>query len=87
MPNGKNGTVPDAWFQNELFEQTRDYLTRGRRFEMMRGEQVNEEWAKSFRQYVRLIFNSWGVETGCKYLIFQESRVGFRKNVVPRRSK
>ena len=45
--------LPDAWFQNELFEQTRDYLTRGRRFEMMRGDQVNEEWAKSFRQYVR----------------------------------
>jgi len=45
--------LPDAWFQNELFEQSRDYLTRGRRFEMMRGDQVNEEWAKSFRQYVR----------------------------------
>jgi hypothetical protein len=34
---------------------------------------------------VLLIFNSCGVGMGCKPLIFQESRVGFRKNVVPRR--
>ena len=31
-----------------------------------------------------LIFNSCGVGMGCKSLIFQDSRVGFRKNVVPR---
>jgi hypothetical protein len=46
--------LPEAWLQNELFEQTRDYLTRGRRFERMRGDQLNEEWAKAFRQFVRL---------------------------------
>jgi hypothetical protein len=47
-------TLPEVWFKNELFEQTRDYLARGRRFEGMRGDQINEEWANSFRQYVRL---------------------------------
>src|ERR1700688_896914 len=46
--------LPEAWFQNELFEQTRDYLTRGRRFERMKGDQLNEEWAKAFRQFVKL---------------------------------
>ena len=46
--------LPEAWFQNELFEQTRDYLARGRRFERMRDDQLNEEWAKAFRQFVRL---------------------------------
>lgn len=46
--------MPDGWFQNELFEQTRDYLTRGRRFERMRGNELNEEWVKLFRRYVRL---------------------------------
>ena len=44
----------DAWLLNELFEQTRDYLTRGRRFETRRFEQLNEEWANAFRQFVRL---------------------------------
>jgi hypothetical protein len=33
---------------------------------------------------VKLIFNSCGVGMGCKSLILQETRVGFRKNVVPR---
>ena len=46
--------LPPAWFENELFEQTRDYLTRGRRFEKMRSEQIGQEWAKAFRQFVWL---------------------------------
>ena len=33
---------------------------------------------------VRLIFNSCGVDVGCKSLIFQESMTAFCKNVVPR---
>src|SRR5476649_706633 len=45
--------LPEAWLQNELLEQTRDYLTRGRRFESLRIDQLNEEWAKAFRQFVR----------------------------------
>jgi hypothetical protein len=45
--------LPEAWVQNELLEQTRDYLTRGRRFERLRLDQVNVEWAKAFRQFVR----------------------------------
>src|SRR5476649_2609849 len=45
--------LPEAWLQNELLEQTRDYLTRGRRFERLRINQLNEEWAKAFRQFVR----------------------------------
>jgi hypothetical protein len=45
--------LPEVWLQNELLEQTRDYLTRGRRFERRRLDQLNEEWAKAFRQFVR----------------------------------
>ncbi|MGA2568435.1 MAG: hypothetical protein ABSF41_16595, partial [Pseudolabrys sp.] len=45
--------LPEVWLQNELLEQTRDYLTRGRRFERLRLDQLNEEWAKAFRQFVR----------------------------------
>ncbi len=45
--------LPEAWVQNELLEQTRDYLTRGRRFERLRLDQLNVEWAKAFRQFVR----------------------------------
>ena len=45
--------LPEVWLQNELLEQTRDYLTRGRRFERLRIDQLNEEWAKAFRQFVR----------------------------------
>ena len=45
--------LPEAWLQNELLEQTRDYVTRGRRFERLRINQLNEEWAKAFRQFVR----------------------------------
>ena len=45
--------LPDAWFENELFEQARDYMTRGRRFETMSDSQLNEKWAKTFRQFVR----------------------------------
>jgi hypothetical protein len=45
--------LPEGWLQNELFEQTKDYLTRGRRFEGLRILQLNEEWAKAFRQFVR----------------------------------
>ena len=33
---------------------------------------------------LKLIFYSCGVATWVKCLIFQESRIGFRKNVVPR---
>ncbi len=47
-------TLPEVWLQNELLEQTRNYLTRGRRFERLRINQLNEEWAKAFRQFVRL---------------------------------
>lgn len=46
--------LPDVWFENELFEQTRDYLTRGRRFETVTDDVLNEKWAHSFRQFVRL---------------------------------
>ena len=35
------------------------------------------------RLNLKLIFNSCGVGMGYKYLMFQESMVGFRKNVVP----
>ena len=42
-----------TWLQNELFEQTRDYLARGRRFERLRVDQLNEEWAKAFQQFVK----------------------------------
>ena len=45
--------LPEVWLQNELLEQTRDYLTRGRRFERLRLDQLNEIWAKAFRQFVR----------------------------------
>ena len=45
--------LPEVWLQNELLEQTRDYLTRGRRFERLRLDRLNEEWAKAFRQFVR----------------------------------
>lgn len=44
----------DACVQNELFEQTSDYLARGRRFENFDVDQLNEEWAKAFRQFVIL---------------------------------
>ncbi|MGH7241141.1 MAG: hypothetical protein ACREGB_02475 [Candidatus Saccharimonadales bacterium] len=44
--------LPEAWLQNELFEQTKDYLTRGRRFEMLGIDQLNDEWAKAFRLFV-----------------------------------
>ena len=45
--------LPEVWLQNELLEQTRDYLTRGRRFERLRLDQLNKVWAKAFRQFVR----------------------------------
>jgi hypothetical protein len=45
--------LPEVWLQNELLEQTRDYLSRGRRFERLRIDQLNEVWAKSFREFVR----------------------------------
>jgi hypothetical protein len=44
--------LPEVWLQNELLEQTRDYLTRGRRFGRLRLDRLNEEWAKAFRQFV-----------------------------------
>jgi uncharacterized protein (DUF2164 family) len=45
--------LPEIWIQNELLEQTRDYLTRGRRFERLRLDQLNKVWAEAFRQFVR----------------------------------
>ena len=45
--------LTEVWLQNELLEQTRDYLTRGRRFERLGINQLNEEWARAFRQFVR----------------------------------
>jgi hypothetical protein len=44
--------LPEVWFQNELLEQTRDYLTRGQRFKTLKIDLLNEEWAKAFRQFV-----------------------------------
>ena len=44
--------LPEVWVQNELLEQTRDYLIRGRRFERLRLDRLNEEWAEAFRQFV-----------------------------------
>lgn len=48
--------LPEGWLQNELFEQTKDYLVRGRRFERLKSDQLNNEWANAFRQ-----FTSWRV--------------------------
>jgi hypothetical protein len=45
--------LPEVWLQNELLEQTRDYLTRGRRFERLRLDRLNKVWAEAFRQFVR----------------------------------
>jgi len=45
--------LPDVWLQNELLEQTRDYLTRGRRFERLKLDRLNKLWAEAFRQFVR----------------------------------
>ena len=45
---------------------------------------VKRSDAAGFEVLPKLIFNSCGVGMGCKSLIFQDSRVGFRKNVVPR---
>jgi hypothetical protein len=44
--------LPDVWVHNELFEQTTDYLIRGRRFEKLRIDRLNHEWAKAFRLFV-----------------------------------
>ena len=45
--------LPEVWLQNELLEQTRDYLTRGRRFGRLRLDQLNKVWTEAFRQFVR----------------------------------
>ena len=45
-------SLPDVWVHNELFEQTTDYLIRGRRFEKLRIDRLNYEWAKAFRLFV-----------------------------------
>jgi hypothetical protein len=45
--------LSDTWFQNELMEQTKHYLSRGRRFELLAADQLNQEWATAFRRYVR----------------------------------
>lgn len=44
--------LPDVWVYNELFDQTTDYLIRGRRFEKLRIDRLNHEWAKAFRLFV-----------------------------------
>jgi hypothetical protein len=44
--------LPDVWVQNELLEQTRDYLGRGRRFHRLEIDDLNEKWAAAFRQFV-----------------------------------
>ena len=46
-------SLPEVWLQNELLEQTRDYLTRSRRFERLRLDQLNKVWAEAFKQFVR----------------------------------
>jgi hypothetical protein len=46
-------SLPEAWLQNELFEQTKNYLARGRRFERLGIDRLNEEWANAFKQFVR----------------------------------
>ena len=45
--------LPDFWIQNELLEQTKDYLTRGRRFESLKLDRLNKVWSDAFRQFVR----------------------------------
>lgn len=45
--------LPDIWVQNELLEQTKDYLARGRRFYRLKIDDLNETWAAAFRQFVR----------------------------------
>src|ERR1700690_734453 len=45
--------LSDTWFQNELMEPTKHYLSRGRRFELLAAAQLNQEGATAFRRYVR----------------------------------
>ena len=45
--------LPEIWLQNELLEQTRYYLTWGRRFERLELDRLNNVWAEAFRQFVR----------------------------------
>jgi predicted GNAT family acetyltransferase len=47
------GTPPEIWLENELFEQTKNYLMCGRRYQSLAIDQLNEEWAKAFRQFVK----------------------------------
>ena len=44
--------LPEVWMQNELLEHTNGYLTRGRRFERLRLDRLNEKLARAFRQFV-----------------------------------
>jgi|SRR3974390_1376898 len=46
-------TPSQDWVQNALFEQMRDYLRRGRRFERRNLDQLQDEWVTSFRLFVR----------------------------------
>lgn len=50
---GQFEALPDIWVQNELLEQTKDYLARGRRFSRLKIDDLNERWAAAFRQFVR----------------------------------
>jgi hypothetical protein len=45
--------LSEIWLQNELFEQAKNYLMHGRRYQSLPFDQLNEEWAKAFRQFVR----------------------------------
>lgn len=45
--------LPEIWLQIELLEQTRDYLTRGRRFGGLKLDQLNKVWSEAFRHFVR----------------------------------
>ncbi len=46
-------SLPDDWFQNELMEQAKHYLSRGRRFETLTDGQLDREWVTAFRQYAK----------------------------------
>jgi hypothetical protein len=42
-----------AFLQSDLMDQTHDYLMRGRRFETLSPEQLNEAWVVAFRNWIR----------------------------------
>jgi hypothetical protein len=40
-----------AFLASELMDETRDYLARGRRFETLSSDQLNDEWERAFRSW------------------------------------